>query len=197
MSHITEKEKRILNSHREILWLQRQIEEYEQEADPDLELPETVTSENISGHLSQYYEHLSILQSDLNTLSQRLQIKNKLVSYSDAQYCTLKALYPRGQSVDPLIEQLIETRDAKAVEFLKLLRTYTTLKSKLTQVQADLIKQHVNNQRVHKEIQELKHKDISQVEVDDHPLSQTISETINRLAIVRGVFSTNIGGSWC
>ncbi|EIE87987.1 hypothetical protein G6F46_010245 [Rhizopus delemar] len=195
MNSITKKEKQILNSHREILWLQRQIEEYEQEEDPDFELPETITEQNIDEHLTQYSDHISELRSEVDLLAQLNQLKEKLASNIDAQYFTEKALYPKTSNqvnlLDKLTEEKINERDAKVVEFFNLLKQFTVKKYELTRLQSELIQQHIKNKETIKEIQELKQNDFSKAQVDHQTLSQGITESLNHLSTVRGVLLVN------
>ncbi|CAO3700875.1 unnamed protein product [Rhizopus stolonifer] len=105
----------------------------------------------------------------------------------DAQYFSTKALYPQDIDNDKEEEQKMMRRDEKVVEFLKLLKSYTTIKNNLTRTQAELIRQHIKNKEINKEILELKENDISQVQDDYQALSQGIIETKNHLSTVRGV----------
>ncbi|KAG1439005.1 hypothetical protein G6F56_012444 [Rhizopus delemar] len=172
MDGLSQKEKQILASHREILWLERQIEEYEQETQVDFELPETVTQENLQENLAQYNYHISDLRSELDKTAHLVQLKEKLKVNMDAQYFSTKALYPQNNNKKEEEEEKMICRDEKVVEFLKLLKSYTTIKNNLTRTQAELIRQHIKNKEINKEILELKENDISQVQEDYQALSQ-------------------------
>ncbi|PHZ11842.1 uncharacterized protein RHIMIDRAFT_238498 [Rhizopus microsporus ATCC 52813] len=191
MSSLTEKEKQILNSHREILWLQRQIEEYEQETEGEIDLAEIATEE-LSDQVDQYNNHISTLRSQLDSLVQMNEIKERLLVNMDAHYFSVKALYPKlsnhhSNALKKSTEEKINQRDARVVEFMKLLQEFSAKKNELIQIQRKLIQQHIKNKEISKEIQELKEHEISQVQDNHEQLSQGITEAINQLLTVRGV----------
>ena len=101
---LTPKEKQVLDSQREIDWLKRQIEEYEQALEPAPE-PDTMLStvRNMEGDqensnpvdtIELHKDVIDELREKLDVMTQFNLSKNSLTQAIDASHNVLKAFYP-------------------------------------------------------------------------------------------------------
>lgn len=165
MSSITDKEKKILNSQREILWLKRQIERYEQDDKTRIEykkstIPETATDAHVEESIEQFKSHIDSMRTNLDMVYQFNQTKDVVSKSLNNQHFTLQALYPErsdhhDMELRKLTEERINTRDKMVSEFIVLLRRLNKKKIALVQVQRQIVKQHELNRELTRTVREL------------------------------------------
>ncbi|KAI9364741.1 hypothetical protein BD770DRAFT_378896 [Pilaira anomala] len=153
---LTNKEQKIIDTHREILWLKRQIEEYEDE--DKIELPEVSeeTEENIKNGIDMYSNHIN---------SMRVQIEIATLRNKN-QEAILKALFERcflrnALFSDKEVKKYINQRDKFVNKFMALYLTLKENTSELTKLQMESMQLHTENQERSRKVLELKR------EIDD------------------------------
>ncbi|KAI7849427.1 hypothetical protein BDC45DRAFT_540148 [Circinella umbellata] len=210
---LTPKEKQVLDSQREIDWLKRQIEQYEQALEPTPE-PDTMLStvrdilddEEHSNPVDTIEKHKDVideLREKLDVMTQFNLSKNSLTQAIDASHNVLKALYPGNVDHDSFersreIKIKINERDELTSLFLKGFEQLRKVKTELTQTQAKIIESHQENRELVQSIQDAKNealleferqandeRDIMASQVTDR--SERLSDHQHRLEIARNV----------
>jgi DNA repair exonuclease SbcCD ATPase subunit len=158
MNSITDKEKQILNSHREILWLKRQIERYEQDDKTltDFEestIPETATDAHVEDSIEQFKQHIDRMRTNFDMVCQFNQTKDVVAKTLQNQHFTLQALYPErsdhhNMELKKVTEERINERDELASKFVALLHNLNKKKAALVQVQRNIMRQHQLNREL-------------------------------------------------
>ncbi|KAL0086684.1 hypothetical protein F4703DRAFT_1927546 [Phycomyces blakesleeanus] len=136
---LTSKERQILNSQREIDWLQRQIQKYEK----DFETPAPSTSNvshDVNEDLVRYKARVDELRSEVSAFSQFNLGKNHIVQNLEASHFTRQALYPDMQVA-------IDKRDALVVEFMKEFEELRAIKEQLSVVERQVLALHQENRQ--------------------------------------------------
>ncbi|KAI9022308.1 hypothetical protein CLU79DRAFT_752143 [Phycomyces nitens] len=148
---LTLKERQILDSQREIDWLKRQIEKYEN----DLETPAAPTStesHDVNEDLVRYKSRVEELRSQVNAFSQFNLGKNHIVQNLEASYFTRQALYPDSSDHAKImqsqpIQAAIDKRDALVVEFLKAFEELRLVKDQLAALERQVLVLHQENRQ--------------------------------------------------
>jgi hypothetical protein len=166
MNNLTDKEKQILNSHREILWLKRQIQRYEQEDKTLSEcrastIPEAATDAHVEESIEQFQQHIDTMRTNFDMVSQFNQTKDMITKTLHSQHFILQALYPersdhQDMELKKSTEQRVNERDDMAAECVELLRQLNKKKTALIQVQRDIMKQHQLNRALTAKLDEMK-----------------------------------------
>lgn len=161
MSILSKKEQKVLDSHREILWLKRQIEHYEKEDQFEVqEIPEDVDEKSIKDGILTYRKHINEMKIQLDLATLRNKKREEIAKAIDEHYFTLKAIYPEraGHSemeIKRITEQHVNNRDKLVSEFMHVLEELNEKKLELTKVQGDIIKQHLANRQVMQRVDDL------------------------------------------
>ncbi|KAI8997720.1 hypothetical protein BDB01DRAFT_714207 [Pilobolus umbonatus] len=161
---LTNKEKKIVDSEREILWLKRQIEQYETESTPDkddIHIPAVATSEHVEESVNIYRTHINSVRLQLDILSQFNLTKDELTKNIDYQHFTVESLYPKQSAFSDTdriqwIQDKIKERDELVVEFMNILNDLNQKKLQLNNVQKSIIDQHIVNREIVTRINESK-----------------------------------------
>ncbi|KAI9254453.1 hypothetical protein BDA99DRAFT_518447 [Phascolomyces articulosus] len=206
---LTPKEKQVLDSQREIDWLKRQIQQYEQALEPAPEM-ETMLS---AGRLEDL-ENLDPIESNkdvIDELREKLDVmtqfnlsKDALTEAIDATHNVLKSLYPGQVDHDSFersraVKIIIEERDNLTSLFLTGLEQLRKVKNELAQTQARIIESHQENRELVQSIRDIKEqiaqdldeqrsrdeRDIMDSQISDQ--TDRISDYKYRLEIARNV----------
>ncbi|CEP10375.1 hypothetical protein [Parasitella parasitica] len=163
---ITQKEKQLIDSHREILWLKRQIEKLEQEEKADVELdkyviPPDATENHIEESILETKHKLDQLKNNYDMLCQFNRSKEALAKSVDNQYFTVEALYPKvadhhTMAIKKATEEQINKRDMYVVQFMEIMAELNKNKVQLTEIQQKIIRQHEKNAQVSAKVDDLK-----------------------------------------
>ncbi|KAL0079758.1 hypothetical protein J3Q64DRAFT_1254282 [Phycomyces blakesleeanus] len=148
---LTSKERQILNSQREIDWLQRQIQKYEK----DFETPAPSTSNvshDVNEDLVRYKARVDELRSEVSAFSQFNLGKNHIVQNLEASHFTRQALYPDSSDHARLMQSqpvqvAIDKRDALVVEFMKEFEELRAIKEQLSVVERQVLALHQENRQ--------------------------------------------------
>lgn len=195
MAILSKKEQQVLDSQREIAWLKRQIKQYEEENQAEeAVIPESATLENVQDSLNVYREHVNKMKSELDVYVQYNKSKEEATKAVDEQHFTLDALYPapsdhHKMKVKKATEDLINKRDKMTTQILKLLEEYNQHKLELTQLQKDIIQQHITNRQLLKDIHTLKENPTTETEGPLADLRQSIKEQKDYISTIRGVLN--------
>lgn len=172
MSTLSKKEQQILDSHREIIWLKRQIEQYEKENTFQIqEIPEDTDSESIKEGIQTYRKHINAMRVQLGLATLRNKKRQEIAKAIDEHYFTTKALYPERTGhyelkSKKMTESQVNKRDDLVTEFMTLLNEFNQQESELTQLQGDIIKQHLMNRQIMDRITKLEQE--QDMDLPDH-----------------------------
>lgn len=161
MSILSKKEQKVLDSHREILWLKRQIGQLEQEDKFETQdIPEDTDQESIKEGINTYRSHINDMRVQLDLATLRNSKREEILKAIDEHYFTIKALYPERighheLEIKKTTEQYVNKRDELVTEFMNVLDALKEQKLELTQIQGDIIKQHLVNRQVMKRVTDL------------------------------------------
>ena len=158
MDDLSNKEKRVLESHREILWLKRQIKQlqYEENAE-EISIPESATLENVLDSLNIYKDHINKMKVELDNHVQQNTTKNEAIRVVDEHNQVMEALYPeptdhQARQLKQRTEDCIHRRDRLVSQFLRLVEEYNTHNVELTQIQREVIQRHRTNRQIMNDI---------------------------------------------
>ncbi|KAI9483365.1 MAG: hypothetical protein EXX96DRAFT_557943 [Benjaminiella poitrasii] len=201
MKSISNKEKQILESHREIVWLKRRIRQLELDEDATIkteetEIPDTISSEYIEESIDEYKRAIDELKYNLDTISQFNRDKEALSKSINSQHFTMEALYPKPDDhqqmqLKQLTQKQIDRRDALVVQFMQTLNELDEKKAELTQLQRKIMKQHEVNRELTTEVNSLKltHKVNQEVNPETMELLKAISDKKDQMSIIRAVLN--------
>ncbi|KAI8388633.1 uncharacterized protein BYT42DRAFT_611655 [Radiomyces spectabilis] len=199
---LSEKEQLVLDSEREIDWLKRQLQRYENVAEAkSLEHDvRRLTLDEVTENLERYKERLNTLRTQLDVITQFNLGKDALTRSLDGSHQVLSALYPPDSAPDTLkqaglVEKQIEERDELLVRFMQTFESLREVKANLVNTQRQIIECHRANRQLMASIEE---QNVSQSEiiVDMHDdlaaenpeaLTERIREMQNRFEIARNV----------
>lgn len=162
MSILSSKEKQVLDSQREIEWLKRKIQQLtEEDCSEEVSIPDSATKENVQDSLSIYKDHVNKMKSELDVYIQYNKSKEEAIKVINEQHHTIDALYPEPSNhhemkKKKLIEDYINQRDKLVTECLNLLQEYNVHKIELTQIQKEIIQQHLTNREALTKIKSFK-----------------------------------------
>ncbi|KAI8636277.1 hypothetical protein BD408DRAFT_438051 [Parasitella parasitica] len=197
---ITKKEKQLLDSHREILWLKRQIETLEQEEKADIELekyviPPNATEDHIEESIQETKHKLDQLKDNYDMLCQFNRSKEALVKSVDNQYFTMEALYPKltdhvTMEIKKATEEQINKRDMHVVQFMKTMAELNKNKAQLTEIQQKIMRQHEKNAEISAQVDSLKSSESKRnVNPEAMELLQAMDAKKTQILLVRGVLN--------
>ncbi|KAI8367091.1 hypothetical protein BD560DRAFT_447773 [Blakeslea trispora] len=164
MPLLTNKEKDLLAAYREKLWLERQIEQLEQEevTEKDLEelkIPPEATDQHVEESISEYKRHIDHLRDNLDTVYHYNKNKELLQEQIYAHHYTTQILYPKP--ADHQQTKLIENaqrhvikRDELMMKLVSLVGELSDKKEKLEKMHRRIISQHIANKRLQAELKE-------------------------------------------
>ncbi|KAF7728423.1 hypothetical protein EC973_006101 [Apophysomyces ossiformis] len=207
---LTKKERQVLDSQREIDWLQRKIQQYEQAlaspSSPSLpsssssslrsSLPDIPTEED----LLHYKSRVDGLRNQLDVIAQFNLSKDCMTRNLDASHFARCALYPIDADYNQLqrsqqVEDAIHERDALVTEFMQQLDQLQKLKIKLANTQRQITETHLENRQLMISLQQTNEGDMndrtSSVSLtssqDPDGLAERVHEMRDRLEIARNV----------
>lgn len=152
---LTSKEKQILDSHREILWIKRQIEQIQQNEKADLEahkydIPKDATEQHVEESIIETKLKIDELKNNYDMLCQFNKSKEALAKSVNNQHFTIEALYPKltdhhNMEIKRATEEQINKRDKYVVQVMKMLAELNRKKAELREVQQKIMRQHEKN----------------------------------------------------
>ena len=164
MSLLTNKEKSLLAAYREKLWLERQIEQLEQDEKTEKELeeltiPPEATDLHVEESISEYKRHIDNLRANLDMLYQFNKSKEMLQEKIYTQHFVTEALYPKptDHQQTKLIEHTqaqIAKRDELMLELVTLVSQLSEKKDELQSVHRKIISQHIANKQLQADLRE-------------------------------------------
>jgi hypothetical protein len=177
---LSNKEKQLLNSYREIQWVKRRIAQLEEEDKADkLDIPDTATAENIKESAILYKQHINEMRSELDMLTQYNKSKEAITTVIDEHHLAIKALYPEPtdhhhMELKKTTEEYINKRDDLVLEFFSVLKTLDEKKLEYTRLQRLVIQEHLRNKDTVQHIKAL------QVEQVDHQANSKRMKELNQ-----------------
>ncbi|KAL7336272.1 hypothetical protein PS15p_201628 [Mucor circinelloides] len=197
---ITKKEKQILDSHREILWIKRQIEQIEQEETANREahkyvIPDDATEEHVQESIRDTKAKIDELKSEYDMLCQFNRSKEALAKSVNHQHFTLEALYPKISDHDAMeikraTEEQINTRDEHIVQFMKTLKLLNKKKTELTEIQQKIMRQHEKNKDISSKVDALRsNRQTQHANPEATELLQAMNAKRDQISLIRGVLN--------
>ncbi|KAI9316444.1 hypothetical protein BX666DRAFT_243662 [Dichotomocladium elegans] len=205
-SIVSNKERQILESQREIEWLKRQIKNYEQimtEPSPDEQRTNEEPSVDQSNDpLIQQQSKIDRIRTDLEVITQWNLSKDLLTRNFDASHYILQTLYAKPSDHDTMersrkVKDKIDERDMLTAEILKTLNTLSEIKRELAQTQKEILASHNENRQVMKNIHALMEKEAQEMETSDADITGTqlsqrqdaMEAITNRYEVVRNLMA--------
>ncbi|KAI7908170.1 uncharacterized protein BX663DRAFT_547786 [Cokeromyces recurvatus] len=201
MNSLSNKEKQILDSHREIIWLQRRIRQLEHNENvsksvKEVVIPESISTEYIQESIEEYKRSIDELKYNLDSITRLNRDKEALTKSINSQYFTIEALYPKPSDHQQMqlkqsTHEQINRRDELVVQFMQTLNELDSKKSELTQLQRQIIKQHEVNRELTSEVNQLKsrHKVDQKVDSETMELLKAINDKKDQMSIIRSVLN--------
>lgn len=148
---LTNKEQKILDTHREILWLKRLIEEYEGE--DNIELPEVLeeTEEDIKNGIDMYCNHINSMRVQMEIATLRNKNQEAIVKALFERCFLRNALFS-----DKEVKKYINQHDKFVNKFMELYSTLNENTSELNKLQMESLQLHAENQEWSRKVSELK-----------------------------------------
>lgn len=157
---LTAKEKLLLDSQREIDWLKRQIEQFEEEDQVEkATIPQRFSREDFLATYPVYQAHINELRGELDILTQYNTSKETLLEAINESHFALKALYPErtdhyDTEIKKLTQDLINQRDALITQFFTIQHVIEEKKTALIEKQRELMHQYEVNRETMSKIVE-------------------------------------------
>lgn len=159
---LSSKEKQVLDSQRELLWLKRQIHQYEEEDKAEKAvIPEEASRADIIDTMPLYRAHINEMRGELDILTQYNNSKETLLEALNESHYAIKALYPErsdhhDMEIKKLTQDLIDQRDELVLQFFLVQKELEARKNELTKLQHQVLQQHETNRGHMEKIKELK-----------------------------------------
>ncbi|KAI8379934.1 hypothetical protein EDC96DRAFT_118548 [Choanephora cucurbitarum] len=205
MSLLTNKEKSLLAAYREKLWLERQIEQLEQDEKTEKELeeltiPPEATDLHVEESISEYKRHIDNLRANLDMLYQFNKSKELLQEKIYTQHFVTETLYPKP--TDHQQTKLIEHTQAKIAKRDELMLELVTLVSKLSEkkdelqnVHRKIISQHIANKQLQADLREERAEhSIAKEQLGGAVKSQQVNDSLRlEASIIRNMLGVSEG----
>ncbi|KAI9491858.1 hypothetical protein BDB00DRAFT_467870 [Zychaea mexicana] len=168
---LTPKEKQVLDSQREIDWLKRQIQQYEQKLDssPDLESMLSLKPSEEDNTIESHKETIDELREKLDVMTQFNLSKDSLTNAVDASHNVLRSLYRGLVDHDSFersraVKVKIDERDELTSLFLTGYEQLRKAKNELALTQAKIIDCHQENRELMQTLRDLKEQAMQEME---------------------------------
>ncbi|KAI7879471.1 hypothetical protein K492DRAFT_208248 [Lichtheimia hyalospora FSU 10163] len=185
---LTNKEKQVLDSQREIEWLRRQIDQYQRAL-----ATEPSESDNHTEH--DLCNTIDRLRAELDVMTQFNLSRKCLTRNLDASYHTLNTLFSGPSDHDSmerrrLVTERLQERDELTVLILRIVDQLKKARVQLTKTQAKVMDTHIINRQLVQAIQRVRNqrsegiaREASQITVRP----EVMDDMVNRLEIARNV----------
>ncbi|KAI8967817.1 hypothetical protein BDF20DRAFT_1004671 [Mycotypha africana] len=209
-SLLTNKEKQILASLREIQWLRRRIAELQQNEMASnkarsFTIPSDADRLHVNDGIMAYERLVDKQQEALQDINQVNQTQERLLNLLDKQYFTVEALYPdrsdnkktfdhATREIKSKTEEKVRKRDGLVIQFMRVLEELNQYKRELTEVQSQIIQQHKKNREMMQRVDDLRDQktravDASEQDPETAALLKAIQDKKEQIAVTRGVLT--------
>ncbi|KAI8058940.1 uncharacterized protein B0P05DRAFT_559130 [Gilbertella persicaria] len=171
MSLLTNKEKDLLATFREQLWLKRQIEQLEQDQTTDKELeeltiPPEATDQHVEESIAEYKRHIDSLRTNLDMLYQFNKSKELVQEKIYTQHYTTNVLYPEPSDhqqteLNRQTQDKLKERDDLVIELVMLIRELNQINKKLDEIHRRIMAQHIKNKELQMKLKEQRMEHVS------------------------------------